>query len=197
MNNKGIILILEDNKKLIGAICELLQDDNCIVHSARSVAEARKILLTVTPDVAVLDVMLPDGDGFDFALELRKSCPATAIIFLTAKIEREDFRAGFASGAINYIPKPFDAEMLKMAVTNVLTNIITMRTPSPESLLTEEELEAAKLVIQGMTNKDIANALFIVEASVKARLTKAYKKLGITGEDYEKRKKLAEILDKV
>jgi len=72
------------------------------------------------PDVCVLDIMLPNRDGFSIAEDIRKSDPHIPIIFLTAKTQTEDLVKGFRTGGNDYIRKPFSMEELIVRIENVL-----------------------------------------------------------------------------
>lgn len=73
-----------------------------------------------TPDICVLDIMLPNKDGFDIADEIRKLDKEVPIIFLTAKIQTEDVVKGFTLGGNDYIRKPFSMEELIVRIQNLL-----------------------------------------------------------------------------
>lgn len=99
-------------------------------NRAEVIAEFRKLPV---PDLILLDVMLPDADGFDILLRLRQH-PAlknVPVIMLTAKATREDVIKGLAGGADGYITKPFEADVLLRAVRTVvgLPEEITARNP--------------------------------------------------------------------
>lgn len=72
------------------------------------------------PDICVLDVMLPNKDGFKLATEIRQLNPAIPIIFLTAKTQTDDLAKGFQSGGNDYIRKPFSMEELIIRINNLL-----------------------------------------------------------------------------
>jgi len=107
----GTILLIEDNVDLTTANRRALELRNYAVHTALTLAEARERLKETDPDVILLDVMLPDGVGFDFCREIRAKTQAH-ILFLTARAERGDILAGLAAGGDDYITKPFHAEEL-------------------------------------------------------------------------------------
>ncbi|TRX70315.1 response regulator transcription factor [Carboxylicivirga sp. M1479] len=71
-------------------------------------------------DICILDVMLPNIDGFTIAREIKESTPDIPIIFLTAKVMKEDMLEGFSTGADDYITKPFDSEILICKLNAIL-----------------------------------------------------------------------------
>ena len=109
--NHGVVLLVEDDIDLNTANRRMLELKDYDVHSAHTVAEARKLLEKVEPDLILLDVMLPDCNGFDFCRSIRAKTQAH-ILFLTAKVDHADIVAGLACGGDDYITKPFLAEEL-------------------------------------------------------------------------------------
>lgn len=85
-------------------------------------------------DICILDVMLPNLDGFSIAESIRKIAPAIPFIFVTAKTLKEDILKGYATGADDYITKPFDSEVLICKVEAILSRsgVRTPETPSTE-----------------------------------------------------------------
>ncbi len=119
MTEAGIVLIVEDNPKILDLNRRILEQDGCVVLTAKTIAEARQRLKIAAPDVAVLDVMLPDGSGIDFLAELRAVSNAP-VLFLTAKSDREDVMAGLGAGGNDYITKPYDIDEFRMRVKSFL-----------------------------------------------------------------------------
>lgn len=101
------ILLLEDDASLIDGLEYSLKKKNFSVDTARSLAEARTLLSSVSYTLLLLDVTLPDGNGFDLCEEIRKNGNAVPIIFLTASDEEFQVIRGLDSGGDDYITKPF------------------------------------------------------------------------------------------
>ena len=101
------ILLLEDDASLIDGLEYRLKKKNFSVDTARSLAEARALLSSVSYTLLLLDVTLPDGNGFDLCEEIRKNGNAVPIIFLTASDEEFHVIRGLDSGGDDYITKPF------------------------------------------------------------------------------------------
>lgn len=114
------ILLLEDDSALRKGIILSLSDERyhfiecCTIQEAREHLQQKKVF-----DLFLLDVQLPDGNGFDFCRELR-SALQTPIIMLTANDSEFDIVTGFASGADDYITKPFNLSILRARVAAVL-----------------------------------------------------------------------------
>jgi len=119
MFDKGIVLLLEDNTSILDLNRRMLEKDGITVLTAKTIAEARERLKIAHPDVAVLDIMLPDGSGIDFLAELRQVCDAP-VLFLTAKIEQDDVLKGLIAGGNDYITKPYNIDEFRMRVTGFL-----------------------------------------------------------------------------
>ena len=109
----GIVLLVEDNPKILDINRRLLEKEGFMVLTAKNIAEAQERIKIAAPDVAVLDIMLPDGSGLDFLSELRKVCDAPAL-FLTAKAERADVLEGLRAGGNGYMTKPYDIDELRI-----------------------------------------------------------------------------------
>ena len=197
MADKGIVLLLEDNTKILDINRRMLEQAGMMVFTAKTLAEARERISIAIPDVVVLDIMLPDGSGIDFLSELREVCDAPAL-FLTAKAEREDILAGLIAGGNDYITKPYDIDEFRARVLGFLRLMDSIKTQKKlssgiSSLLTEKELSIALYAAEGLSNNDIANKVFLSESRVKTCLSNVYRKLGIA-ERKNKRSLLMEIL---
>jgi len=139
----------------------------------------------VNPDVCILDIMLPNKDGFSIAEDIRKTDTVVPIIFLTAKTQTEDLVKGFRTGGNDYIRKPFSMEELIVRIENVLkdkgdsqkidtevklghysfnSNHQLLRSPETEKKLSFRESELLKLLYlhrdKVIDRKDILNLLW-------------------------------------
>ena len=119
LNNKKIMLV-DDEPDLLELVSGILEDDGFSnVVTASTVKDGVLLAKEEKPDLAVLDVMLPDGDGFSLMRQMRKFTDIP-IMFLTAKDEAVDKLAGLGLGADDYIVKPFLAQELLLRVYAVL-----------------------------------------------------------------------------
>ncbi len=112
---KDTILVIEDDEGLNRGISFSLNKENYQVLSAKNLAEGRLYLRANDVDIVLLDINLPDGDGFAFCKELRNNSNIPVII-LTARDLETDEIIGFASGADDYITKPFSLSVLKARI---------------------------------------------------------------------------------
>lgn len=120
MTENARLLLVEDERNVGSTLVERLSQENFNAVWARSATEAREQIHAQAFDLALLDVGLPDGSGFELAALLRKSRPSTAIVFLTAYGAPEDRVRGLELGAEDYIVKPFHFKELLLRVQNAL-----------------------------------------------------------------------------
>ena len=114
------ILLVDDEPELLELVSVILKEDGFEnIMTASSVSEGIDAVKTEKPDLAVLDVMLPDGDGF-FLMQQIRNFSDIPVIFLTARDEAADKLAGLGLGADDYIAKPFLPEELLLRVHAVL-----------------------------------------------------------------------------
>jgi DNA-binding response OmpR family regulator len=112
---RPLILIVEDEPALLNAMSHHLADEGFAVAQAGTAALAREVLWTRQPDLILLDVLLPDGSGFDLCAEIR---PATSapIVYVTALGKDREVVRGFEAGGDDYICKPFSLDVLTARV---------------------------------------------------------------------------------
>ena len=114
------ILYVEDELSLGKIVKESLQRRGFEVTLESDGAKVMPLFRDLRPSVCVLDVMLPNRDGFELAEEIRALDPVVPILFLTAKTQTEDLVKGFTIGGNDYIRKPFSLEELIVRIDNVL-----------------------------------------------------------------------------
>ena len=120
MANSGKILVVEDEVNVAETLVERLTHEGFDVTLARDGREAKEAISRESFELALLDVGLPDTNGFVFAKELRIKSPSTAVMFLTAFSNPEDRVKGLELGAEDYIVKPFHFKELLLRIQNVL-----------------------------------------------------------------------------
>ena len=114
------ILVVEDDLALSAGLCFALDESGHLTAAAYTCQKARQLLKTDRFDLVILDVNLPDGNGFDICRECKSSAPKLPVIFLTANDLERDELNGFDLGADDYITKPFSIQVLKRRVEAVL-----------------------------------------------------------------------------
>lgn len=118
--NPPALLLVEDDPNVAGTLASRLADEGFQVTHAGSVQAAREAIRQHSFAAAVLDVGLPDGNGFDVATHLREVSPGTAMLFLTAYSAPEDRIHGLELGADDYMTKPFAFRELLLRIRNML-----------------------------------------------------------------------------
>lgn len=157
------IALIEDDLVLSDTICDILNSSEVSVTQLFNIQNATNILYEQSFDIIILDVMLPDGDGFIFAKEIRSSGNLTPILFLTSLANASSVKIGFDSGGDDYLKKPFDTAELVARVFNLIrrsffhsnTNLIAIDSiysfdPLKEKLIagnTEIELHSKEIAI--------------------------------------------------
>jgi DNA-binding response OmpR family regulator len=116
------VLYVEDELFLGKIVKESLESRHYEVVMESDGAKATALFKKSKPDICVLDVMLPNKDGFTIADEIRELDEEVPIIFLTAKVQTEDVVKGFSAGGNDYIRKPFSMEELIVRIQNLLKN---------------------------------------------------------------------------
>ncbi len=106
------ILVVEDEKNLNDAMCHVLTEDGCHAKAAYDGKAGYELAKTGEYDVVVLDVMLPEMDGFEVVHQLRRDGVATPVIIVTAKTSTTDKIEGLDCGADDYMTKPIDTDEL-------------------------------------------------------------------------------------
>jgi two-component system response regulator VicR len=114
------ILYVEDEPFLGRIVKESLESRDFQVHMVADGQEAVSLFRSVQPQICVLDIMLPNKDGYTIAQEIRSLNAEVPIIFVTAKTQTEDVVKGFETGGNDYLRKPFSMEELIVRVNNLL-----------------------------------------------------------------------------
>ena len=165
------ILVVDDEPDIRRLVAEALQVTGYDVQSAASGSEAIRAAAQYIPDLVLLDIMMPDMDGFTVYERLRAKPVElrSPIIFLTARRDINDKLLGFEKGAADYITKPFHIKELLARVKVHLGELGPPKgdTPNP---LTDRELEVLGLLAGGKTYKQVARALDLSQSTVRNHL---------------------------
>jgi DNA-binding response OmpR family regulator len=114
------VLIAEDDRDFGNILAQYVTISGFTVRHAHDGKEAWEMFQQDKPDICVLDVMMPEMDGFSLGEKIKEKEPDVPIIFLTAKSLKEDIVRGLKIGADDYITKPFDPEILILRINNIL-----------------------------------------------------------------------------
>lgn len=176
--NTTRLLLVEDDANVAGTLSARLRAEGYDVTHAASVRAAREALAGASFQAAVLDVGLPDGDGFDVARQLREDSPGTALLFLTAYGAPEDRIRGLELGADDYVTKPFVLRELLLRIQNVLKRARDLApaadAPSGPVRIGIAEVDFARFtacsgeVLHRLTHKECAVLKLLVERAGEA-----------------------------
>ena len=158
MNRKQTILIVDDNPENLGVLGSIVAENGHIPGFATGGTEALAYTKEKRPDLILLDIMMPDMDGFEVCRRLKQDATLAEIpiIFLTAKTEKEDVIAGLELGAVDYVTKPFNKKEL---ITRVNTHLQLQAAKEElrEALAAKEEALATKNKFFSIIAHDLGN----------------------------------------
>ncbi len=191
------VFLLDDHEVVRRGLRDLLEADGDIevVGESGSAEEAVRRIPALRPDVAVLDGRLPDGSGIDVCREIRSREPATAALILTSYDDDEALFAAIMAGASGYVLKQIrgtdliDAVRRVAAGQSLLDPAVTQQVlerlrngPAVDDALaplTEQERRLLELIGEGLTNRQIAERLFLAEKTIKNYVSNLLAKLGL------------------
>lgn len=195
------VFLLDDHEVVRRGLTDLLdaEPDISVVGDAGNVEHALARGLALRPDVAVLDVRLPDGDGISVCRELRSQMPELACLMLTSFDDEEALLDAIMAGAAGYVLKQIKGSDLVSAVRTVasgqsmLDPATTARLmsrlradPAEEPALAPElaslsprERDILALIGDGLTNREIGKKLYLSEKTVKNHISRLLAKLGV------------------
>jgi two-component system OmpR family response regulator len=124
MSDNPHILLVDDDSEILELLSKYLRSQGFDITEASSVADFKTKLASSSPDMVVLDIMLPDGSGLDTCRDLRLNGVKTPIILLTAVTEEVDRILGLEFGADDYIGKPFNPRELVARIRAVLRRVV-------------------------------------------------------------------------
>ncbi|HEY4223195.1 MAG TPA: response regulator transcription factor [Myxococcota bacterium] len=116
MTEGARVLLVEDDDNLRLTLADVLRDNGYSVAAAADVASASSMLASASFDVVILDVMLPDGDGYSLCADIKKRALASRVLMLTARTLEDDLVRGFDAGADDYLKKPYRLRELLVRV---------------------------------------------------------------------------------
>ena len=140
------ILVLEDNLLLLDTLEDFLSEKECEVSIAASGKKALELCYKQRFDIYLLDVKLPDMNGFEFLKLLRDSKDKTPAIFITSLEDKESLKEGFLTGADDYIKKPFDLDELWFRIEAIISRV---------QLIEDEEIIIDKMYTLNLKRKNL------------------------------------------
>ena len=191
------VFLLDDHEVVRQGLKALLdaEPDLEVIGEASTAAEALARVPALRPDVAVLDVRLPDGDGISVCRELKSVLPDLACLMLTSFGDDDALFSAIMAGASGYVLKQIKGNDLVGAVRTVgqgqslLDPMATARLlqkmrsdavrKDPLDVLTEQERKILDLIGEGLTNREIGERMFLAEKTVKNYVSSVLSKLGL------------------
>lgn len=187
------VLIVDDHSVVREGLRMFLRRDPelKVVDEAADGAEAVEKARQLRPDIVLMDLLLPVMDGIVATSTIRRELPETEVLVLTSMLDSASVAGAIRAGAIGYLLKDAQASELRAAIkaaaagqvqlspqasAYLLRELRTTEHPEP---LTERESDVLRLLAQGCSNKEIANALHIVEDTVKTHVRHILTKLGV------------------
>jgi DNA-binding NarL/FixJ family response regulator len=190
------VFLADDHEIVRRGIAALIdaQDDMEVVGEAETAAQARARILAVRPDVAVLDVRLPDGSGIDVCRTVKQAEPGIRCLMLTAYDDEDALRSAIIAGADGYVVKDIRASTLLEDIRSAFRGkrlidpriagrvAATLREPADDprfASLGLRERQVLALIADGRTNRQIAERLGLAEKTVKNYVSSLLAKLGL------------------
>jgi DNA-binding NarL/FixJ family response regulator len=202
------ILVVDDHaliREALRGVLKELRSDAVILESSDSRRAMQLIEEHADIGLILLDLNLPDADGFSMIAELRERCPATSVVVLSAQQDRGSVVKALNLGALGFIPKSAQREVMLAALGLVFaggiyipSEILSRQEPGPSQSapqppatdssrgsprdlgLTERQLEVLALMMRGKSNKAISRVLDLAEPTVKNHITAILKALKVT-----------------
>lgn len=191
------VYLVDDHEVVRRGVASLLESDGDIhvVGEAGTVSSAVPEILQLCPDVVVLDHRLPDGSGLDVCRELRAAAPEIRVLMLTSYDDTETISAAMLAGASGYILKNVAGDSLVSGVRlvagghslldpAVAGRVVEQMETQRRSMdligdLTPQQRKIFFLIAQGLTNRQIAERLYLAEKTVKNHVTGVLGRLGL------------------
>ncbi|HUR22954.1 MAG TPA: response regulator transcription factor, partial [Acidimicrobiales bacterium] len=192
------VFLLDDHEIVRRGLKELLEseEDLVVVGEAGTAAEALERIPATTPDVAVLDVRLPDGDGVEVCREIRSAHPEINCLMLTSYADDEALFSAILAGAAGYVLKQVRGTDLVDSIRRVaqgqslldpgVTARVLERLRNPQApdehlaSLSDQERRILDLIAEGLTNRQIGERMYLAEKTVKNYVSNVLMKLGMS-----------------
>jgi len=182
-----IVYVVDDDPSVREAIRNLLESVALVVRTCGSTAEFLNTVRPDSPSCLILDIRLPEGSGLDFQAELMQRGIHIPIVFITGHGDVEMSVRAMKAGAVEFFTKPFRDQELLESIYHAIELDRTYRQQQAElrsirtryTFLTPRESEVMMLVVAGMSNKQIASAIGIRQATVKFHRGKVMRKMQV------------------
>ena len=199
------ILLADDQKLLRDSFKKIIElyEDMQVIATAKDGQEAIELCKTLIPDIILMDISMPVIDGIEATQIIKKTLPHVKILVLTAAEDREIVNKAIQSGADGFIIKNIGTEELILSIRSVVSGLgiihgdllgaisdsrqKTSKNQNETSVyiedakvsLSERDLSIIQMVVDGMSNQEIALALFMAEGTIKNKITELLSKLNL------------------
>lgn len=191
------VFLVDDHEMVRRGVADLLddEDDLTVIGQASLVSEALLRIPALRPDVAVLDIRLPDGNGVELCRELRSRVPELKCVMLTSFTDEQAMMDAILAGAAGYVIKDikgldlvsairtvgYGRSLLDNKAAAVLMEGLRASVEKPGALadLTDQERAVLDLIGEGLTNRQIAGRMFLSEKTIKNYVSRLLSKLGM------------------
>jgi DNA-binding NarL/FixJ family response regulator len=197
-SKRARLFLIDDHLLVLESFKKLLEGHHDIVGEASKAGDWPEQIRQVQPDIILMDVSMPDQNGYEAARELKVAFPSVKIIFVSMHLEPTFIMEAFRAGAKGYVPKQTAGKELLSAIHKVFENQIYVSPLIPEEVrdtvlnhiqgipctelsgkLTARQIDILKLVAQGFSTKDMANLLGISPSTVAFHKTQIIQALGL------------------
>jgi DNA-binding NarL/FixJ family response regulator len=190
-----ISVIIVDDHEIINMGLQLLitmTDDISCLGTAKNANEGVELALAERPDVVVMDISMPGGDGISAVERILLDLPEANILMLTSSADPDDIRRAITAGARGYLLKHSDPETILDAIRAIADggvpldpiagSVLLKRHPQQLAAIhfSPREVEVLKLLSRGFANKQIASNMGITTRTVKAHLTRIFSQLSVS-----------------
>ena len=192
------VLLVDDHPIVLSGLSALVESEDGLelVAAARTAAEARAVL--TEPDVAVIDLELPDGDGIDLGAALKLAWPTLRVIVFTMHADDQAVIRSLGAGLDGYLLKDSDPEDVLAAIHTTARGALVLGRGASDAVvaatasapptgglaaLDARDLEILELLVEGLPTSQVAARLFLAPKTVRNRISQMLTKLGVATRD--------------
>ncbi len=192
------VMLVDDHPIVLSGLSALVasEDGLELVAAARTAAEARAV--STEPDVAVVDLQLPDGDGIELGADLKHTWPGLRVLVLTMHAESEAVIRSLRAGMDGYLLKDSDPEDVLAAIHTAARGALVLGRGASQAVvaaaasaprtdvlaaLDARDLEILELLVQGLPTSQVAARLFLAPKTVRNRVSDMLSKLGVASRE--------------